>query len=96
MHCKEPDRQETILYGENGGMRISNEIEVYSESNGIQTNSQLLGAGNTKVGSVTEHFCRVVRKQDEPIITGEQALLGLRIIKAIYESAKSRKTVYFQ
>jgi len=49
----------------------------------------------THEGGVTGHFCRVVRKQEEPIITGEQALTGLRIIKAIYESAKSGKSVLF-
>ncbi|HUW30382.1 MAG TPA: Gfo/Idh/MocA family oxidoreductase [Planctomycetota bacterium] len=96
MHCKEPDTQETILYGENGGMRLANEVEVYSESDGIQMNSQLFGNDNTHEGGVTGHFCRVVQKREDPIITGEQAILGLRIIKAIYESAKTGKTVSFE
>lgn len=96
MYCKEPDTQETILYGENGGMRLSDAVEVYSESDGIQINSQLLSDDKTHEGGVTGHFCRVVQGREEPIITAEQAIMGLRIIKAIYESAKTGETVSFE
>lgn len=95
LHCKEPDRQETILYGENGGMRLSSEVEVYSESDGIQVNSQLLGDDSTVEGGVTGHFCRVVQKREEPLITPDQAITGLRIITAVYESARTGETVSF-
>ena len=96
MHCKEPDTQETILYGENGGMRVSDAVEVYTESDGIQINSQLLSADHTYEGGVTDHFCRVVQEREEAIITAEQAITGLRIIQAIYESAKTGETVSFE
>ena len=98
MHCKDPDKQETIFYGERGGMHLSEVVDIYTESDGIQTNTQLLADNddNTPEGGVTGHFCRVVRQEEEPIITGEEALAGLRIIKAVYESAKTGRTVYFE
>ena len=44
---------------------------------------------------MTGHFCRVVQKREEPIITADQAIMGLRILKAISESARTGETVSF-
>ncbi len=95
MHCKDNEKQETFLYGDKGGMHLANEVEVYSERDGIQTETRLLNYENAPAGGVTEHFCRVVQQKEESIITGDQALSSLRILKAIYESAETGKTIYF-
>jgi predicted dehydrogenase len=95
MHRKQVDTQETTLFGDTGGMHIDTEVEVFSEADGIQLNTQLLPEDNTADGGITGHFCRVASGKEPPIVTPDQALTGLRIITAIYESARTGKTAYF-
>ncbi len=95
MHCKNKDVQETILYGDKGGMRLADTVEIYFEQDGIQMDSTITKYDGAKEGDLVGHFCRVVQGKETQIISGEQALLGLRILKAVYESAKTGKTVYF-
>jgi predicted dehydrogenase len=45
--------------------------------------------------SCVDHFCRVIRGEEELSSTCEQALTGLQIIEGIYESSKTGKPVCF-
>jgi predicted dehydrogenase len=40
-----------------------------------------------------EHFCRVVRGQSTLMATAEQGLQALRIVEAMYESARTGREV---
>lgn len=44
--------------------------------------------------SCLEHFCRVIRNEEALSSTCEQALTGLKIIEAIYESSETGKPIY--
>ncbi len=95
MHCKNTDEQETVLYGDKGGMRLSNIIEIYDEQDGIQMDTVIKKYDDVNEGGLVGHFCRVAQGKETPVISGEQALAGLKILKAIYKSAETGKTVYF-
>ncbi|NRA37506.1 MAG: Gfo/Idh/MocA family oxidoreductase [Planctomycetes bacterium] len=95
MHRKEADSREMIFYGEQGGMKIADEVEVYHSENGVESNTQLSFGDNYNEESITAHFCRVLQGQEEAIVTAEQGLYGLRILKAIYESAETGKAISF-
>jgi len=45
--------------------------------------------------SCVEHFCRVIRGQEPLSSTAEEALIGLRIVEAIYTSARTGNLVRF-
>ena len=95
IHCKESNEIQTILYGSKGGMCLGNQVEVYSNEDHIQTDTLLIPKQSPESGGVTGHFCRVVQGKEQPLITMDQALTGLTIIKAIYQSARTGKPVFF-
>ncbi len=41
-----------------------------------------------------DHFARVIRGVEEPLVSGEEGAASLRVIEAIHESAATRSTIY--
>ena len=93
LNCREENHQETRLYGEKGGAEVLGEAALYTIENGGLV-EQPLGPPTSTCQSVGEHFCNVIRGHEEVIPTGEQALEEMRIMEALYESARTGKAVY--
>ena len=91
-------RQETILSGADASLvlEVGNDddtgIWAYE---GDQVVHRMLEPDTSGPASPVEHFCRVLRGEDEPGPTAEQGLAGLTIVEAIYESARTGRAVTF-
>ncbi|MFP4443598.1 MAG: Gfo/Idh/MocA family protein [Spirochaetia bacterium] len=97
LNCPEGNNQSTILYAENGGVMLSSlhENEVTLTLNGVALDGKVWGSENDFPKHNIDHFCRVMRGEEELVCTAEQAIEGLRIIRAVYESAETGKPVDF-
>ncbi len=86
--------QNTVLMGEEGSLYINGEVEmfIFPEEEPLALE---LSPDENRSYSPVEHFCRVLREEEELIPTPEQGRTGLRIIEAAYESAKTGKQVIF-
>ena len=89
---EELDSQSFFLCGTEGVIK-ENGIYKIEKGEEIDLNLQPL---ETAPGTPVEHFTRVLRGEEELSSTCEQALTGLKIIEAIYESSKSGQPVYFK
>lgn len=92
LNCREENAQATRLYGERGGAEILEEAALYTIEDG-ELVEQPLGEPASATRSVGEHFCNVIRGREEVIPTAEQALEAMRIMEALYESARTGEAV---
>jgi predicted dehydrogenase len=51
------------------------------------------GPGATQFAGQLDHMAQCVLQDREPIVAGEEGLRDLRIIEAIYQSARERRRV---
>lgn len=96
------ERMETMLYGTKGGLSQHNvgegyqfEAELYLESEGCQFDMKLHSPG-PKVLSSMHHFIDSITNDKPHSATGEEGLIVMQILDAIYESARSGAPVRIQ
>ncbi len=97
LNCPEGNNLATALYAENGGIMVSkaNENEVILSMNGVTMDGSVWGGDADVPKHNIDHFCRVMRGEEDLACTAEQAIEGLKIIRALYESAETGKPVEF-
>ena len=90
----------TQIYGTKGGVIQRNvgegydfEARMFTEEDGILMESRILEAGKKRSKNPMEHFVDCILDDTEPIATGEQGLECMRIIDAIYLSAKEGREI---
>jgi predicted dehydrogenase len=90
----------TQIYGTKGGVIQRNvgegydfEAKMFKEEDGILMESRMLGAGKKRSKNPMEHFVDCILDDQEPIATGEQGFECMRIIDAIYLSAKTGREI---
>jgi predicted dehydrogenase len=98
-HIKERERMETRLLGTEGGLVQRNrnegyefEAEIYFDRNGSHFDMQPHGAAPGATGAMG-HFCDSIINDTPHIATGEEGLLVMELLDAIYASAKSGEPV---
>jgi predicted dehydrogenase len=92
----ETNSQDTVLYGDRGSFMINQDATAYfTEMNGAYTECVLKKDSTPRAKHNIDHFCRVMRAEDELICTAEQAIYGLEIIEAMYRSSETGQPVLF-
>lgn len=81
-------RQETVICGTDGAMQLGERVTVTTWSDGEPVQAEPAPDTATATSCV-EHFCRVLRGEEDLGPTAEQGLLGHRVIDAIYTSART-------
>ena len=98
MHM-ENDMIYTHLFGKKGSAYL-NPLRIHKELHGNLVNVTPLLAEKTsdryKKAYETEikHFYKVIRKQEENLSSAEDAVYVMRILDALYQSAKEKKEIY--
>jgi predicted dehydrogenase len=95
LNQKERERMETSLYGTQGGLTQRNlnegyefEAELYKESEGCQFD-QKLHPPVPAVKCAQYHFVESILTNQPHIATGEEGLIVMELLDAIYESART-------
>ena len=90
----------TQIYGTKGGVIQRNvgegydfEARMFTEEDGILIDSRILESGKKRSKNAMEHFVDCILDDQEPVATGEQGLECMRIIDAIYLSARKAEEV---
>jgi predicted dehydrogenase len=86
------DGQSTELAGTQGGALLAGECRL-ARWEGDAAKDVPIAVDAGRATSCVEHFVRVLRGQEALIPTAEQGLASLRIIEAIYRSARSGEEV---
>ncbi len=82
------------LRGTKAGFKWRNgAAEIYSEENGVLTDTTLLAGGNNGHYCNLKHFVDCLLNNTEPDFKIEQGVNMIKILTAIYESAKTGKEV---
>lgn len=88
------------LFGTRAGAALRSEMEIYTAMGGKHVN--IKPVGNTKFefqpsfNKEIRNFCNAVNKTEESRATAEDGLIIMKIIDAIYESAKTGRSVDIQ
>lgn len=80
--------QDTIIAGTNGCLIIGDQVTI-TQWKGNTPQTTELAPDELTATSCIEHFCRVLRKEEDLIPTPEQGLITLKLIDAIYRSAET-------
>jgi predicted dehydrogenase len=98
-NIRENELMETRLYGTKGGLvqrnlgeSFSFETEFYLERNGSQFDLKLHPSSLSVKGSL-HHFIDCIRDKTPHLATGEEGLVMMEILDAIYLSARKGKPV---
>lgn len=99
-HIKERELMETRLFGTKGGTYHYNlkegydfEVETYIEKNGFHYNMKLHELPTEDVYNAMYHFAEAILKDQAHIATGEEGLIVMEILDALYESFETGKPV---
>jgi predicted dehydrogenase len=94
-NSKKNERMETLLFGTKGGLTQQNvgegyefEAEIHLESLGCQFDMKLHPPVPAAKPSMT-HFVDAILNDKPHIATGEEGLIVMEILDAIYESART-------
>jgi predicted dehydrogenase len=101
-YSEKREDMDTQILGTKGGVIQRNigesynfEAKVFTEEDGILRDSLILGR-KEKTKNAMENFVDCILDDKEPIATGEQGLECMRILDAIYLSAKKGKEITLQ
>jgi predicted dehydrogenase len=99
-HIKEREFMETRLFGTKGGVRHYNlnegyefEVETYFEKNGFHYDMKLHDMPRENTHNSMYHFVEAIVNDQLHIATGEEGLIVMEILDALYESAETGKPV---
>jgi len=86
-------RQETSICGTTGVLDIENKTAILTTWSSEEPTQTALGPDTKTAVNCVEHFCRVLRKEEDLIPTPEQGLLALQIVDTVYRSAETGRPV---
>lgn len=87
LNCKKENRY-VLLYGTKGGASM-NPLEIYSDLNGTLADIAPEVPENNAYIEEVRHFAACLRGQEEPLVTAEDGVAVMKMIDAIYESART-------
>jgi predicted dehydrogenase len=100
-HIKEKELMETRLFGTKGGAHHCNldegyefDVETYFEKDGDQYDMKLHHFPATPSHNSMYHFVDAIINGQPHIATGEEGLIVMEIVDALYQSAATGKPVY--
>ncbi|MFB3880530.1 MAG: Gfo/Idh/MocA family protein [Armatimonadota bacterium] len=77
------------LLGTKGGAQVQPEVVIYQTEGGVKRETVAHPGQQNAYAAETQHFAECVRKREEPISPGSQALVVMEMLDAIRASAAS-------